>query len=127
MSNALTGRYFFPGSARFVPARAILNDGNLRVEDEAGTVLSEVSLALLEISPRLGNLPRRLALFDGGRFETDDNDAADSLFKGKRKSAAGIHRFERSWRWAGASLLFAGLVVYAFIIYGIPTVALLLA
>ena len=127
MTGELTGRYFFPGSARFVHARAVLKDESLHVEDESGVVLANMSLASMQISPRLGNLPRRLTLFDGGCFETDDNDAADVLLKGKRQSAAGIHRLERSLRWAGLAVFLAAVAVYLFAFYGIPATALWLA
>jgi Zn-dependent protease with chaperone function len=127
MTDTLKGRYFFPGSARFVTARAMVQDESLRVEDEAGAILANMSLGALQVSPRLGNLPRRFMLFDGASFETDDNDAADLLLRGKRKGATWMHRLERSWRWAGISVVLAGMVVYFFVVYGIPAAALWLA
>ena len=126
MTEALTGRYFFPGSSRCVPARAVLKDGALRVEEPAGALLLEAPLTELQISPRLGKLPRRFALADGACFETDDNDSADLLL-GKNLNGGRIHRLEQSWRWAAAAIPAAGGMVYVFVVYGIPLIALWLA
>ena len=62
-----------------MPARALLKDGALRIEEQEGAFLSEAPLTEFQISPRLGKLPRRFALPDGACFETGDNDAADLL------------------------------------------------
>ena len=62
MTETLTGRYFFPGSSRCVPARAMLKDDALRIEETQGSFLLEAPLSGLQISPRLGNLPRRFVL-----------------------------------------------------------------
>jgi Zn-dependent protease with chaperone function len=126
MTEALAGRYFYPGSSRYVPARAVAQDGILRVEDESGAVLAHVSFDHVEISPRMGSLRRRFTLLDAGCFETDDNDAADLLLKDRRKGIS-VHRLERSWRWAGISVVLAAAVVYVFVAYGIPAIALWLA
>jgi len=126
MTQAVSGRYFYPGTSRFVPARAVVQDRNLRVEDESGAVLAHLSLDHVEISPRLGNLHRRFTLLDAGCFETEDNEAADHLLQGKHK-AISAHRLERSWRWAGMAAVIAGAAVYAFVVYGIPATALWLA
>ena len=126
MTEAVAGRYFYPGSSRFVAARAIADDGSLRVEDESGALLANVSFDYVEISPRMGNLRRRFTLLDAGCFETDDNDAADDLLRSQGKGIS-VHRLERSWRWAGMAAVLAAAVVYVFVVYGIPAIALWLA
>ena len=126
MTEAVSGRYFYPGTSRFVPARAVAEDGNLRVEDESGAVLAHLSLDHVEISPRLGNLQRRFTLLDAGCFETEDNDAADHLLQRTHKRMS-VHRLEGSWRWAGIAAVIAAAAVYAFVVYGIPATALWLA
>ena len=126
MTGPIIGRYFFPGAARFVSARAIAEGDSLRIEDENGAVLAHVALTYVEISPRLGNLLRRFTLVDEGCFETEDNDAADRLLKGRQKGLS-VHRLERSWCWAGIAVALAGAALYLFVFYGIPGVALWLA
>src|SRR5262249_6510706 len=119
MNDALSGRYFMPGSARFVPARATVEDGALCIDDESGSVLATAPLAQTEISPRLGNLPRRFTLSDGASFETDDNEAADALLKRNGARGVAIHLLEQSWRWVAASIVLAAAVAYLFVVFGI--------
>ncbi len=124
------GRYFFPRSTRFAAARASATaGGGLRIEDEAGTVLADVSRKDISVSPRLGNLARRLGFSDGSHFETTDNDGVDELTRALRLRVAGnvLHMLERSWRWALASVAVAILASYLFIVFGIPAVAKTLA
>ena len=127
MNDSLSGRHFLPGSARFVPARASVIDGRLRIADESGAALSEAPLAQIQVSPRLGNLPRRFTLADGASFETDDNETADALLKHNGARSGVIHRLEKSWRWVAGSILLAGAVAYVFVVFGIPAIALWLA
>ena len=91
-------------------------------------MLAEAPLAQMQVSARLGNMPRRFALSDGACFETDDNDGADALLRRNGLARAGaIHRIEQSWRWVAASVLLAAAVAYVFVVFGIPTIALWLA
>ncbi len=128
MTASVSGRFFLPGSARFVPARAQLaQDKVLRVEDGGGAVLAVAPLNRIEVSARLGKLARRFDIPGGGRFETDDNDAADALLVDGGRGKSRLHHMEKSWRWAASSLAVAAVVVYAFVVYGIPALALWLA
>lgn len=124
------GRYFYPNSARSVPAQAALNSERmLRIESEDGTLLAEVPLRWVKISPRLADLPRRFALPDGACFETLDNDGVDA-FIGKREHLLGggwVDRLERSWRAALIALVLACASAAAFAIWGIPAIAFQLA
>lgn len=124
------GRYFFPRSTRFVAARAsAIANQNLHIEDETGTVLADVARRDIRLSPRLGNLARRLDLADGSHFETMDNDGLDELRRVLRLRAPGgiLHSLEKSWRWALASVAVAILASYMFIAFGIPAIAKSLA
>jgi Zn-dependent protease with chaperone function len=128
MTVPLHGRYFFPGSARFALAQATLTEnGAFCVRGADGAVLGEAAIAAIRISHRLGRLPRRFDLPGGGCFETEDNEAADTLLSNRGKGVGWIHRLERSWRWALVSVAFAGFAAYAFVVFGIPACALWLA
>ncbi|MEI9888734.1 MAG: M48 family metallopeptidase [Rhizomicrobium sp.] len=118
----LEGRYFYPNAARFVPARAsVVPVRILHIEDEHGQVLDEVLGRQVKITARLASLARRFDLPDGGRFETEDNDAADSLIWALRRRRRGkfTDRLERAWPVVLASLivtLLAGYYVFAQVI-----------
>ena len=127
---ALTGRYFFPHSARAVSARLSIAGGmTLHVEGEDGAALAEVPVRKVRVSPRLGNIARRFDLPDGARFETYDNDGVDELLRATRGLSGGgvVDRLERSWRSVAASVLLAAAAVYAFVAYGMPAAAVQLA
>ena len=126
----LEGRYFFPHSARFVPARAAIIGGKtLRIENRDGIMLDEVPMRKVRVAARLGRIARRFDLPDGARFETDDNDGADDLLReARRPSGQGwVDRLESSWRTVLLSVLLAALAAYGFVAYGIPAIAAELA
>lgn len=101
----------------------------LVISGEDGAELGAFLLADIQISSRLGNLPRRFTFPSGGLFECDDNDAAESLFEqyGFAKRSGFLHRLERSWRVALGAVVFTAIAGIAFILYGIPATANYLA
>jgi len=119
------GRYFFPHSARCIDAVASLSDDGtvLRIADAQGAVLAAIPVKNLDISARLGTVRRRLSFPDGAGFDTADNDVIDVMLK-KR---GWLHRLESSWRTVLVSVIFAGLAVAGFALYGIPAAAAVMA
>lgn len=66
------------------------------MRDETGAELAGGSLSSIEISSRVGRIPRRITFPDGSLFETVDNDAIDRFLAGKGCAREGIvHRLER--------------------------------
>jgi len=125
----IDGRYFFPHSARFAPARAGLADAMLRIVGLDDNLLAEAPFRRVKVTARLANIARRLTLPDGGMFETYDNDGVDDLLEdAKRISGQGwVDRLERSWRTVAASIVIACAAGGAFAVWGIPAIALGLA
>jgi predicted Zn-dependent protease len=83
-------------SSRSVPSRLIARDGQIRAVAEDGTELASTVFSKLDISPRVGSIPRRVEFADGSLFETTDNAAIDSLqLANGRKRAGLIHGLER--------------------------------
>ncbi len=126
MSEGLEGRYFYPGAARFVPARAVVVPKRiLQIEDEHGDVLAQVLGRQVKVSARLASLLRRFDLPDGARFETPDNDGADSLIWGLRKRRRGrfTDRLERAWPVVGLSLIVTLFAGYYFMAQVLPMAA----
>jgi Zn-dependent protease with chaperone function len=120
------GRYFFPNSARCVAARATLDTARmLTISGEDGAPLAAIAFAKVNITPRLGSLPRRLMLPDGAAFETLDNDGIDTMIGVRRHLVRGgwMDRLERSWKAILISVLLAIIAGAAFVEWGIPAVA----
>lgn len=123
---SVAGTFFPAGSSRAVPARAAVSKARvLSITDEAGAVLVEAPLRTMRVSPRLGQLVRRLELADNSRFETADNDGVDAMLRaaGRLRRGTLIDRLERSLKWVLASAAFAGLSAALMVLYGFPAAA----
>jgi Zn-dependent protease with chaperone function len=115
----LRGRYFFPLSARCVDAVAEALGETLTITGEDGLALASLHLKSVRATSRLGSMRRRLDFPDGSSFDTEDNDAVDTLLRG----SGILHRLEKSWRMALASVAVAALATAGFVIYGVPASA----
>ena len=122
-ASSAPGRYFFPLSARCVDAVATASGGTLTVTDAQGAVLATVPLASVRASSRLGGMRRRLDFPDGAGFDTPDNDAVDAMLP----KSGRLHRLEKSWRIALGAVVLTAAAVAAFLLYGVPWTAQVLA
>ena len=79
----------------------------------------------VQISPRIGNTPRKLLFPDGYSFHCDDNDAIDTLLKNHlpNSSQAFIHRLESGYRYVLGALLITVLCSWLFVTQGLPALA----
>ncbi len=84
-------------SSRSVEARLVEADGQVAaVAEEGGAGLASAGFPDLDVSPRVGSIPRRIEFPDGSLFETTDNDAIDRfLLVNGRKRAGLVHGLER--------------------------------
>ena len=81
------------------------------------------SIRELVVSPRVGNIPRKITLPDRSLFETTDNDDVDALLAttGHDAHRAGIlHILESRWQWIALALLATLLTVFAAVRWGMP-------
>jgi Zn-dependent protease with chaperone function len=81
------------------------------------------SLQRLEISDRIGSIPRRIRFPDGSEFETGDNDAVDQLPGAAAPHQTWAHRLERNWGIAVGALVAVVAVSFLFVRFGLPVVA----
>ncbi len=130
----LSGRYFAPGASRYQPANArtaahAATTDVLAIFSEDGTELSAAPIGVVQVSSRLGNLPRRLTFPSGALFECDDNDAAERLLAhfGEGDRGGILYRLERSWRLALGAVVFTAVSGVGFVYYGVPFTANFLA
>ncbi|OBZ92719.1 metalloprotease [Pararhizobium polonicum] len=83
-------------SSRSVAARLVERDGRIEAVAEDGAALASAVFSALDISARVGSIPRRITFPDGSLFETTDNDAIDSFQSANgRKRAGFVHSLER--------------------------------
>lgn len=126
--SGVEGWYFYPRSARFVTARAVLTGiRQIQILDANGGLLAEAPLKQVRVSERLGNIPRHIRFADGADFETQDNDGLDEMLRGTGHGRSVVDRLERSWRWVAVAVLVASAAAYGFVQYGIPAMSYSLA
>ncbi len=99
------------------------SDGQVTLRTETRTEIFAV--AKLDISDRLGNVPRFLRLPDGGTVETLDNDGVDAalLAARRRQGTAWIHRLEAHSAIAAIATMLLVLIVAGSLHFGLPELA----
>lgn len=104
--------------------RAVLTraqDGTIRVLDMGGAEIVTSEPGKADISPRVGNIPRRVRFADAGLFVTPDNDGVDGLdmTRSGRRGAL-IHRLERFRLHLIALAVIVAMCVTAVYRYALP-------
>jgi len=122
----LHGDWYQAGQSRRLSVTAEIDDsGNVLVRSIEQGVVASASVESLEISDRLGNIPRSLTFPDGSRLETTENDLIDQIqmrYIG-RNASTWVHRLEASWSTALLALVITVGIVYAFVQFGLPPIA----
>lgn len=78
-------------SSRSVEARLFAKDGQVAaVAEEGDAGLASAAFPALDVSPRVGSIPRRVEFPDGSLFETADNDAIDRLLHVNGRKRVGL-------------------------------------
>ncbi|MEF0942899.1 M48 family metallopeptidase [Rhizobium sp. BR 362] len=98
-ASIATGTWHPPHSSRAIPARLADIGGSLTVlsdeDDEKDKRLAWGIRSDIEISPRVGSIPRRIIFGNESVFETRDNDAVDAYLQDRGEGRSGfVHRLE---------------------------------
>ena len=94
--KAIAGVWYPAGSSRATPASLSAKGSEWKAVGSDGAVLTTGGFSKLEISARVGAIPRRITFADGSTFETSDNDAIDAAIKPHGGRAFGlVHSLER--------------------------------
>lgn len=114
-----------PHSSRQVPARLVDIGGTITAlsdeDDESDRRLAWGIRSDIEISPRVGSVPRRITFGNESVFVTRDNDAVDAYLKGRGEARSGfVHRLEivrpRMIAFTAAIILLASVIYH----YALP-------
>ena len=113
---AIAGGEWHPaGSSRSVAARLAEREGTVVALPAAGGgPLAGAGLARLEISARVGSVPRRVTFPDGSVFETQDNDGVDRDLAARGRGGAGLVHWLEQFR-----LRLVVIVLLAFVLGGV--------
>jgi len=111
----IAGVWHPAGSSRAMPATLSTNASGVAVTGADGVEFACAPLDLVDVSVRVGSIPRRLSFPDQSLFETPDNDAVDRLCAKGARGAGLVHELER---FRPRLFVFAALVVgLCFLIY----------
>ena len=92
------GEWHPAGSSRSTDAVLAERGGLIVALADNGTVLSSQAANRVEISPRVGSIPRRVSFSDGALFETWDNDGIDAYLSAEGRGGAGIVHWLEQFR-----------------------------
>ncbi|MEI3850303.1 MULTISPECIES: M48 family metallopeptidase [Ensifer] len=127
VTGIAVGEWHPAGSSRSVPSRLIEDGGGVKALGEDGVELAGGVLAAVDISARVGAIPRRVEFPDGSLFETTDNDAMDRFLKRKGKTSL-VHEWERFHPRLIAVVLatvLCGVAIYRYAVPALVEVAVL--
>ncbi len=120
----IAGEMYDGRSSRRYPATLMLiNRDRLKVVHHYGEFEDE--FAAVEVSGRLGNIPRSFVFAGGERFVTADNEAVDQLVRQitGNKHVSLVHQLESKSIYVVVSLIFLLLTTFYFVTVGIPKLA----
>jgi predicted Zn-dependent protease len=122
--TSLNARYFDGRSARGREVR-LRFDAAGQVEITGIEPPLRFALGELSVSTRVGNTPRSIALPNGAKCETDQNDAVDAALAahGHQRYARLRHRLETAWPYILALFVFTVAAVWGLVTYGVPEIA----
>lgn len=81
--------------------------------------------AQVQVSDRVGNIPRMIALPQGGQYEIADNDWVDAWLQQQSigTAAAWAHQLESKWLYVFTALVLTAVFSWTFFSYGLPTLS----
>ncbi len=115
--------YWYPANsaARYPATLNIQADQfNLVISDQDNLV---GKVDTLSVSDRVGNITRKIGLYDQSIFETQANDQIDQLLSNlnhKDKKLHFLHHLETHWRWIATALLLTVVISFSTIYWGLP-------
>lgn len=97
--------------------------------DKAKSVIQQGTQFTMQISPRLGNTPRRITFAGDATFETNENDLIDQLIKEQSNShwSIFVHLLESKLRYVLVAVLLMIGAGFIFVNYGVPFTSRILA
>ena len=123
----IDGAWFDARQSR--PQRAVMHfyaNGQAAVELPGRHLVTQPAAAL-QVSARIGRIPRRITFPDGAVFETDDNNGIDEGLRiagiTARRTQGWIDALESRWQVALWSLALVAVGSVAFVKLGLPAMA----
>jgi Zn-dependent protease with chaperone function len=119
----LRGDYYDGRSSRAQPCELEIQGRQARLAVAGAERLFRVRE--LQVSERIGSIPRRIRFPDGAQFETPDNDAVDAFLAaaGEQRGMRLLHVLESRWRYVAVAAVALVAAIWGAYRYGIPLAA----
>ncbi|MEO0442254.1 MAG: M48 family metallopeptidase [Pseudomonadota bacterium] len=115
----IKGKYYPAGSAAQMAATLLGQHDRYTIDTADGQSFYGL-LTEIEVSPRLGNIERKLNLEDGSVFATTDNNAIDQLFRSQTQGSGFLHHLESKLSWVVVALVLTVFSGFAFFKWAVP-------
>lgn len=121
---SVKAHYYDGKSSVQTPVELIFYESG-RVLIQSAALQWETSIDRLSIAARLGNTRRNIFLSDGGKLETEDNEAIDRVCRyfNKNRSYSLLHTLEKNRFYVLSALLLTAAIIWAGIEFGVPLAA----
>jgi Zn-dependent protease with chaperone function len=115
--------YWYPANsaARYPATLNIQADQFSLVISDQDNLVGKVNT--LSVSDRIGNITRKIGLYDQSIFETQANDQIDQLLSElnhQDKKLQFLHHLETHWHWIATALLLTVVISFFTIYWGLP-------
>ena len=118
---AIKGRFYDGRHANSHEALLSINEeGQLHCSPE---LIPPQPISQVQISRRIGDIPRRLTFADGGMFETVDHETLDDWMQQHGISNGWVHRLESNYRYVIVALVAVAAIISAMSLWGIPWIS----
>ncbi len=125
MAKAVKGRYFDGQTSASHETILYLHGGGTVSIDPA--LFGSVTFDQIEITSRVGNVPRSIGLPNGGRFETDNHDAIDYWLNHLKQGGNFAYMLESKASFALGALVFIVMFTVVCFTWGIPALSKIVA
>lgn len=127
MKGGIAGLWISGETTRSTIAELCLVDQEFVVSDGNEKVLIRSSVKEIEISARLGTIPRRINFSNGSHFETEENELVDELLRSCGKSSGFLHKLEGKLHFILLAILITVGTGFGFLFVGLPYLAKIVA
>lgn len=127
---SIKGHWYSAESSKRLNAHLVISGDfyELSIDSDEGSLDQNRSgkIELLNVSDRVGNIPRKIYWPDESLFETTDNDRIDAALlnlKGTHQAASFIDKIEKNTSWVIAAVIITVIFTGGFFKFGLPYLA----
>ncbi len=118
----IQGILYEKGSSAYQEAVLLFSEDEFSIEVN-DNIIYKNHIDTLRISPRIGNIDRKITLKNACVFSTKNNDEIDQFLIISKKNKNILHQLETNTIWIVCSLILTILFTFSFVKWGIPSIS----